>query len=347
MNRLLLIILLDPDTYIYIGWAVLTLLSLLLAWLFFRRRHSSHLVPRTSHLVPRTSHLVPRTSLFLLALAWAVFLYGTYIGFSQLEVRHIELAFDDLPPSFDGYKIVQFSDVHAGTMTGRRRHLLEEAIDSINAQQADMVVFTGDLQNIVPEEIEPVADLLSSVKARDGVFSVLGNHDYPMYFKGDEFEKYEKMGLRMNIDEQLGWTLLVNERRFIRRGNERIVIGGMDNDGATERFPQNGDVQQTLFGVRLHDFIVMLEHDPTAWRRKILPHSHTQLTLSGHTHGGQVSLFGWTPASITYHESRGLYQAGKRYLYVNSGLGGVVPFRLGTPAEIVVITLRRNEIMKE
>lgn len=337
MTNAILIILLDPDTYIYIGWAVLTLFTLL-TWLFWRHRRRS---PNPHQPSPNTHHLSSITYLFL-ALLWAMFLYGTYIGFCQFEVQHVELTFDDLPPSFDGYKIVQFSDVHAGTMTGRRRHLLEEAIDSINAQQADMVVFTGDLQNIVPEEIEPVADLLSSIKAKDGVYSVLGNHDYPMYYRGDEFEKYEKMGIRMNTDYQLGWTLLINEHRSIRRGNDRIVIAGMDNDGASERFPQNGDVQQTLYGVRLSDFVVMLEHDPTAWRRKILPHSHTQLTLSGHTHGGQVSLFGWPPASITYRECGGLYQAGQRSLYVSRGLGGVVPFRLGVPAEIVVVTLRKG-----
>jgi hypothetical protein len=120
------------------------------------------------------------------------------------------------------------------------------------------------------------------------------------------------------------------------------VICGLDNDGASERFPQKGDIPRALWGVKQSVFIIMLEHDPSAWRRKILPHSHAQLTLSGHTHGGQFSIFGWSPASLVFDEVKGLYEYQGRYLYVTTGLGGVVPFRFGTPGEIVVITLRKG-----
>lgn len=318
-----LIILLQPDTYIYIMWAILIVLTLAAVAVCLRshRRCFKWLCG------------LP------LCLAWPLFLYATYVGVYRFEVKRVSLSFRDLPPAFDGYTIVQFSDVHAGTLTGTRRHILEQAIDSINACHADMVVFTGDLQNKLPAEVDTLRSLLSSIHARDGVFSVMGNHDYPMYIGDDEYEQYHNLGLRLSLDDELGWTLLNNSRRIIRRGDEHIVIAGMENDGDSDRFPQNGDLQMALHGLTRQDFVVMLEHDPTAWKRQILPHSHTQLTLSGHTHGGQLSLFGWSPVSLRYREHRGLYTIGQRHLYVTSGLSGVIPMRLGTPAEIVVITL--------
>jgi predicted MPP superfamily phosphohydrolase len=140
----------------------------------------------------------------------------------------------------------------------------------------------------------------------------------------------------------MGWKLLNNSRILVERDSQRIVIAGMENDGEG-RFPQLGNVNRALWGVSRDDFVVMLEHDPTSWRRKILPHSHTQLTLSGHTHGGQFSILGWSPASLAFHETYGLYKLNGRYLYVTSGLSGVVPFRFGIPAEIAVITLRKSK----
>ncbi|MDE5784789.1 MAG: metallophosphoesterase family protein [Prevotella sp.] len=322
-----LLILLDPDTYIYIVWAVLIVLSLVAVWVFCFSRH-------------RWLKCILVAPLCLL---WSFFLYGAYVGIGQLEVRHIELAFDDLPSAFDGYRIVQFSDAHVATLTGSRCRILENAVDSINAQQADMVVFTGDLQNKEPSEIEPFRELLSNIQAADGVYSVMGNHDYPLYVKADSCELERHIAQRRSEDDTLGWHLLVNSHCCIHRGADSIVIAGMDNDGDGKRFPQYGNIPLTLMDVGREAFVVMLEHDPSAWQRKILPQSHTQLTLSGHTHGGQVSLFGWSPADIAYTESRGLYAVDNRYIYVSAGLSGVVPFRIGTPPEIVVITLRKKK----
>ena len=145
------ITLLQPDSYIYIGWGILLFLSLVagLTCYFTKRRW------------------LKWTSLLPLCLLWLIFLYGAYIGVHQLEVKHVDLTFKDLPEAFDGYTIVQFSDVHTGTLTGSRQELLKTAIDSINAQKADMVVFTGDLQNKVPSEIEPCRALLSSIEAKE------------------------------------------------------------------------------------------------------------------------------------------------------------------------------------
>ena len=271
--------------------------------------------------------------------------YSYFVGFYRFEVARVELTFSDLPKSFDGYRIVLWSDAHVGTLTGIRQKILARAIDSINAEKADMVVFTGDLQNVRPQEIEPHRALLSSIKAGDGVFSVLGNHDYPVYSGDDDFDKYANLGRRCSIDEELGWTLLSNDHRTIRRGEEHIIIAGMENDGEgkNERDPQLGDIQHALWGVSREEFVVMLEHDPRSWRRTILPHSHTQLTLSGHTHAAQLSFLGWSPVSLFYKEAHGLYRLGQRTIYVTKGLGGVLPFRLGAPGEIVVITLRSKQ----
>ena len=271
-----------------------------------------------------------------------IFVYGVMVGSRKLEVRHVEFASNELPAAFDGYKIVQVSDLHLGTFTGSRTELLQQAVDSINAQQADMVVFTGDLQNKEPSEIEPHVQLLSTIKAKDGVFSVLGNHDYAEYInQSDPFRVGGNLGLTQTLQEEMGWQLLNNTHCRIRRDSSYIYIAGMENDGEG-RFPQNGDIQNALFGLvpADRDFVVMLEHDPSSWERKILPHSHVQLTLSGHTHGGQLSFFGWSPVSLVYSKISGMYHHADRALFVSKGLGGVIPFRFGATGEIAVITLR-------
>ncbi len=269
------------------------------------------------------------------------YVYGMTAGFSQLEVKHMELAFSDLPEAFDGYRIVQFSDAHVGTYVGCRESILRRAVDSIKAQEADLVVFTGDLQNKRADEIVPYRRLLGSIKAPDGVLAVLGNHDYSLYTAASEEAKDSLLQRTEEEIRLLGWTLLKNENRIVRRGEDSIVVAGMENDGEG-RFPQLGDMQKTMSGVDPRAFVVMLEHDPRSWRRKILPEGTAQLTLSGHTHGGQFSILGLTPAAVIYSECEGLYTEGARMLYVSRGLGGVIALRLGTPGEIVVITLRKK-----
>ena len=328
MNALsiLLFILFSPDTYIYIGWGLLLLLTLIVVAGLVRLRRRRWL---------RVLMLVT------LLLCWWAFLWGSYVGVRQLRVVHVEFTSADLPKEFVRYRIVQFSDAHVGTFTGWRKDLLRKAIDSINAQHADAVVFTGDLKNKTYDEITEHLPQLRRIKARDGVFSVLGNHDYPMYIS-DFKHPYElelDQGMVENYQDDMGWVLLTNGRHRIRRDSASIVIAGMENDGEG-RFPQLGDVNSALFGIARDEFVVMLEHDPSAWRRKILPHSHVQLTLSGHTHGGQFSLFGWSPVSLAKRYSNGMYYMGNRALYVSPGLSGVIPFRLGVPPEITVITLR-------
>ncbi len=279
----------------------------------------------------------------LLFAATAVFItvYGSTVGFRKLEVRHVEYCSEDVPPAFDGYRILHISDAHVGSYTGKGVRILEEAVRRINGINADAIVFTGDLQNMHPREIYPVADILGRLRARDGVFSVLGNHDYADYVKVSAAEKRANEHATMACERRMGWQLLINDNRVIRRGNDSIVIAGMENDGRPP-FPARGDIGKTLTGVGDSAFVVMLQHDPTSWRRTILPRSGAQLTLSGHTHAMQFSIFGWSPASLVYDEWGGMYSEGNRSLNVSVGLGGFIPFRFGATAEVVVVTLRRK-----
>lgn len=274
----------------------------------------------------------------LVLLVLAAVIEGSMFGTRRFQVRRVSLSFPTLPQKFDGYTIVQFSDAHLGSSQG---DFLRLVVDSINAQQADLVVFTGDLQNMLPHEVRPYAQTLRAIRARDGVFSILGNHDYSMYVSAPQEEKAALERTLIREEKQLVWHLLRNQSATLRRDADSIVVAGEEN-GGTKRFPQKDDLGKTLQGIGPEAFVVMLQHDPSAWRRSILPGSNAQLTLSGHTHGGQLSIFGVRPTQFTTKEDYGLYQAQGRWLNVTGGIGGFVPFRLGMKPEIVVITLRRK-----
>lgn len=271
-----------------------------------------------------------------------IIMYGFIVGFGKFEVKHLDLYFDDLPEAFDGYRIVHFSDAHVGSFQYDKKSILQRDIDSINAQKADMVVFTGDIQNMQPDELLPVMPLLSKVKAKDGVYSVLGNHDYSIYI--DATEDVKKANIKATVDRelQMGWTVLRNDNRVIRRNADSLVIAGEEN-GGRKPSPKLADLEKSLHGVGKGAFIVMLQHDPNVWQEKIVPDGRVQLTLSGHTHAGQVSVFGLRFTQLTAHNDYGLYNQGLQQLYVTSGLGGVVAMRFGATAEIAVITLHKTK----
>lgn len=298
------------------------------------------------YLLPRRWGKKVGISLSLIIILFAF--YGMFVGYQQLEVRQVEYRSKDLPAAFDGYRIVMFSDAHVGTMTGNRQWLMERAVNSMLALSPDMIVFAGDLQNVYPDEIVEHLPQLSRLKAPDGVFSVLGNHDYAIYEPDDSLTKEANAKKTQALERQAGWTLLMNEHRVIHRGSDSIIIAGMENWGTVKRMPRKGDVAKTLAGLNLpssvtnNPFILMLQHDPTAWRELILPQCHAQLTLSGHTHGGQANVFGFSPAAISYENYGGWTYEGSRALFVSTGLGALIPFRLGLPGKIVVLTLRRG-----
>lgn len=266
------------------------------------------------------------------------FIYGLTYGVSNIQVKHVDLYFKDLPKSFDGYRIVHVSDLHLGTFNGWRSKILKAEMDSIEKQKANLICFTGDLQNIRPEEVEKMASLIR--QPMKGTISVLGNHDYTEYIKGDAKEKAAEEARLIKAEEEiLKWTLLRNQNtRITSPAKESVYVCGTENDGRPP-FPNYSNYRKAMQGVEPNSFVIMLQHDPSAWKRSILPKTPAQLTLSGHTHGGQMQIFGWRPTSIRQQEDYGLYEQNGRYLYITAGLGGLVPFRLNMPNEIAVITL--------
>lgn len=268
-----------------------------------------------------------------------IVLYGVFFGAKDLVVKHVELSFDDLPSSFDGYKIAQFSDLHIGNIDP---NLLKRLATTINSLNVDAVLFTGDIQNIQPNELDGHTEVLRSIRAKDGVFAILGNHDYCTYMHTSAKEQAIKLQEVIDRERSYGWQLLLNDHSIIRHGNDSIVIAGEENHGSPP-FPALGDLNKALKGTDKGSFIVLMQHDPSAWRKHILPQSNAQLTLSGHTHGGQLALFGKHLTSFTYSEDAGKYQDGKQILYVSTGVGGFIPFRFGVPPEVVVITLHSKK----
>lgn len=267
-----------------------------------------------------------------------ILFHGTMVGTDRLNVRQVTIEFDDLPKAFDGYRIAQFTDVHLGSM---KDELMLRAVTAIDDMRPDLIVFTGDIQNMGPDELPRFAQTLKRLKAKDGVMSVLGNHDYSRYVNLPPDEALRNERMTRDFETSVGWQLLLNDNRIVRRGSDSIVIAGGENDGRPP-FPAKADLKKAMRGIHAKSFVVMLQHDPSAWRRHILPLTNAQLTLSGHTHGGQISLFGLRPTELVGKEDDGLYVEGKRKLFVSTGLGGFVPFRFYMNPEVVEITLKRT-----
>lgn len=267
-----------------------------------------------------------------------ILFHGTMVGTDRLNVRQVTIEFDDLPTAFDGYRIAQFTDVHLGSM---KDELMLRAVTAIDDMRPDLIVFTGDIQNMGPDELPRFTQTLKRLTAKDGVMSVLGNHDYSRYVNVSPEEALRNERMTRDFETSVGWQLLLNDNRIVRRGSDSIVIAGGENDGRPP-FPAKADLKKAMRGIHAKSFVVMLQHDPSAWRRHILPLTNAQLTLSGHTHGGQISLFGLRPTELVGKEDDGLYVEGKRKLFVSTGLGGFVPFRFYMNPEVVEITLKKT-----
>lgn len=270
--------------------------------------------------------------------------YGFFIGRDRFVVHHQTFYFHDLPKSFDGYRIVQFSDMHIGTLRDGHEGDADAIVRLVNNQRCDAVCFVGDLVNHQSRELDGFKSALKRLSAPDGVFAVMGNHDYSMYMKypDESMRKADVQELQRRI-RSYGWTLLLNDHRVIRRGGDSIVVAGVENDGRPP-FPSLGDLPKAMKGVQKGAFTVLMSHDPTHWRRKVIPETDIQLTLSGHTHAGQFKVFGWSPVALIYGEWSGAYCEGSQILNVSDGVGAVMfPFRFGAWPEINVVTLRVAE----
>ena len=259
-------------------------------------------------------------------------LYGCFVELYQYDVRKVEIASPNLPQTFDGYKIVHISDIHSGSWNPNGKQM-KQMVELVNSQNADVVCFTGDLVTNNHSEIDPFFDLLQQIRATDGVFSVLGNHDYSFLMSSrDTLQRL------IEKEQNLGWRLLLNENEKITRGKDSIAIIGVENVGRPP-FPHVGDLPKASQGTE-GMFRILLSHDPTHWREEVIPNTDIPLTLSGHTHAGQLDLPFLSLSRSMYPEYRGLYTEGEQSLYVNAGLGFTFfPIRIGARPEITVIQL--------
>ena len=280
------------------------------------------------------------------ALVFGVMWWGAIVTPGTLEVREVELEFDRLPQAFDGYRIVQWSDAHLGTYGGRRA-IVERQIETINSLHPDMICFTGDLVSRETSEALPYRDLLASLHAPDGVFSVLGNHDYDNYVTwDDEQAKLADRKALCDLQTEAGWRLLNDDYALIKRGDAQLVLIGTENFG--DRVGEKrGSLVRAYGGLNDQNFKIQLQHNPYAWRANTLTNSNIDLMLAGHTHAWQFMIklgdWRWSPASMHYPEWGGAYNEGGRWLYVNIGTGMVgPPMRIGATPEITVITLKKK-----
>lgn len=269
-------------------------------------------------------------------------LYGTFIGRNKFTIRNVTYASPYLPPAFDGYRIALIADMHIGTWEGNTKPVAR-MVRMINQQQPDLITFAGDLVNHRAVELTGFEGILSQLHAPDGVYSVLGNHDFGPYYQWET--KQDQANNVIDLQErqkQMGWHLLNNDNVILHRGNDSIALLGVENDGEPP-FSQYADLPKAISGTE-GMFQILISHNPTHWRREVLPDSHIDLMVAGHTHAMQFQLGGFSPSSRYYKEWSGMYYEGERGLYVNIGVGSVgLPFRFGAWPEITIITLRREE----
>ena len=297
---------------------------------------------------PSRRKFISQIALGAAAIPFASILYGMYKGKYNFKVLKYTLHFEDLPQAFDGYKLAQISDVHSGSFDNIKK--VEYAIDLINEQQSDVILFTGDMVNNKAEEMRPYIDIFKKLEAKDGLYSVLGNHDYGDYVHWDSKEdKTQNLEDLKTIQKNIGFDLLLNENRFIEKNGERIALIGVENWGKGG-FKKAGDLKKASSQVHKDDFKILMSHDPSHWDEEVVndPY-HYHLTLSGHTHGMQFGIeipgwFKWSPVKWRYKHWAGIYEELGQYINVNRGFGYLAfPGRVGIWPEITVIELKKGK----
>lgn len=268
------------------------------------------------------------------------FAFGFIEGWKRLELKHITFTSPDLPPYFDGYRLVQITDFHLGSFPPGN-DFVQKVVDATNNEEPDMILFTGDLVNNQASEVEPYLDTLGQLHASDGIYSIWGNHDYCEYGNNHSIGAL-KRNRRMlyGYQESLGWHQLMNEHHVVSHGMSSIAVIGVENPGQPP-FTNRSNLKKAMKGVDPDMFKILLSHDPHHWRREVVG-KKIQLTLAGHTHAGQLKIGKWTPARLAFKEWGGAYRIGEQMLYVSSGIGGSFPFRLGAWPELTVVTLKRD-----
>jgi len=299
-----------------------------------------------SFYIPSRRKFVSTLALGIAAIPFGSLLIGMFKGKYNYKVLTYALEFDDLPVAFDGFKITQISDVHSGSFDNEKK--VAYGVDLINKQESDVILFTGDLVNNMASEMTPWKSLFSTLKAKDGVYSVLGNHDYGEYMQWESTAAKEKnLEDLKTLQKDMGWDLLLNEHRTLERNGEHIKLIGVENWG--QGFKQAGDLAKASQGVVKTDFKVLMSHDPSHWKEQVKGSDlNYHLTLSGHTHGMQYGIeipgwFKWSPVKYRYEHWAGIYEELGRYINVNRGFGFIgYPGRVGIWPEVTVIELKKR-----
>ena len=293
-----------------------------------------------ARIIHRSFHEI-MLAMFISMATMGYLIYGATEGKQHFQVVEASIYSKDIPEAFHGYRIVQIADIHVGSWMGNTKPL-QKAVRMINDLKPDLIVFTGDLVNNLATELDEFIPVLSQLKAKHGVYSVLGNHDYSTYIRWNTLEEQAK-----NFDSlkdkqvQIGWKMLNNSHVKLYQGTDSIALIGVENSGRPP-FPDYARLTEAMAGTE-GMFQILLSHDPSHWQREVLPSTDIQLTLSGHTHDMQTRIFGFSPSALVYPEHSGLYQEGNQMLYVNTGLGHLMyPMRLGAWPEITLLTLKNK-----
>ena len=301
--------------------------------------------PTNTLRIPSRRKFVSTLGWGLAAIPFASIFYSIFKGKYNYKVWKYTLYFDNLPKAFDGYRITQISDIHCGSFDNYEK--IRYGVELINSQKSDVILFTGDLVNNLANEVHNWKSLFATLQAPDGVFSIMGNHDYSDYSSWETPEaKQQNLEHLFQLQKQMGWQLLLNEHCYLERNGEKIALIGVENWGHG-RFSKYGDLNKAMEGINTEDFKILMSHDPTHWQEVVLPENKDiQLTLSGHTHGMQCGIeipgwLKWSPSQYIYKYWGGMYEEGGKYLNVNRGFGyHAFPGRLGVWPEITVIELK-------
>jgi predicted MPP superfamily phosphohydrolase len=298
--------------------------------------------------LPERRNFVSQIALGIAAVPFLSLIYGMTKGKYNFKVIKQTLFFHNLPNSFDGTTITHISDIHSGSFDDPEK--IQYAVDLINEQNSDMILFTGDIVNTHATEMHPWIETFKGIHhPKFGKYSVLGNHDYGEYINWpSEKDKSDNFEAIKDLHRQIDFKLLLNENVKLANGSEEIAIVGVENWG--HNFKKSGDLSKASGGLTKNDFKILMSHDPSHWEYEVKNHKQNfHLTLSGHTHGLQFGIeipgfFKWSPVQYVYKQWAGLYENVGRYIYVNRGFGfHAYPGRVGIWPEITVIELKKAE----
>ena len=291
------------------------------------------------------SRFLSQFGIFIGAIPLISLTYGIFRNAYRFQLRQTKIKIDQIPSELIGLKIIQISDIHSGSFLYPEE--VNKAVEIINNQSADLVFFTGDLVNNTADEVIPLLPVLSKIKAKYGVYSILGNHDYGDYVRWENSDKKQENLDRLKLyHKELGWQLLTNENRIVNINGKEIGIIGVENFSTHMRFPKYGKLKESFSGVENTSLKLLLSHDPSHWAHEVITEfKDIAITFSGHTHGFQFGVeipgfIQWSPIQYVYKQWAGLYKNGNQMLYVNRGLGHLgYPGRVGILPEVTLIEL--------